>query len=37
MKLGRLNHIGIATPSIADGIILYRNVMCPCIRSCKTL
>jgi methylmalonyl-CoA/ethylmalonyl-CoA epimerase len=27
MKLGRLNHIGVATPSIADSIVLYRNVM----------
>ena len=27
MKLGRLNHIGIATPSIADSIVFYRNVM----------
>ena len=25
MKLGRLNHIGVATPSIADSIALYRN------------
>ncbi len=27
MKLGRLNHVGIATPSIADSIALYRDVM----------
>lgn len=27
MKLGRLNHIGIATPSIADSITFYRDVM----------
>lgn len=27
MKLGRLNHIGIATPSIADSIAFYRDVM----------
>jgi methylmalonyl-CoA/ethylmalonyl-CoA epimerase len=27
MKLGRINHIGIATPSIADSITFYRNVM----------
>ncbi|MEP1421447.1 MAG: VOC family protein [Erythrobacter sp.] len=27
MKLGRLNHIGIATPSIADSIAHYRDVM----------
>ena len=27
MKLGRLNHIGIATPSIADSIVHYREVM----------
>ena len=27
MKLGRLNHIGIATPSIADLIAFYRDVM----------
>ena len=27
MKLGRLNHIGIATPSIADSIVFYRGVM----------
>ncbi|MEO7655542.1 MAG: methylmalonyl-CoA epimerase [Sphingomicrobium sp.] len=24
MKLGRLNHVGVATPSIADSIALYR-------------
>jgi methylmalonyl-CoA/ethylmalonyl-CoA epimerase len=27
MKLGRLNHIGVATPSIADSIAFYRDVM----------
>lgn len=27
MKLGRLNHIGIATPSIADSIVFWRDVM----------
>ena len=27
MKLGRLNHIGVATPSIADSIAFWRNVM----------
>ncbi len=27
MKLGRLNHIGVATPSIADSITHYRDVM----------
>ncbi len=27
MKLGRLNHIGIATPSIADSIAYWRDVM----------
>ena len=27
MKLGRLNHIGVATPSIADGIAHWRDVM----------
>ena len=27
MKLGRLNHIGIATPSIANSIAFYRDVM----------
>jgi methylmalonyl-CoA/ethylmalonyl-CoA epimerase len=27
MKLGRLNHIGIATPSIADSIVHYRDVL----------
>jgi methylmalonyl-CoA/ethylmalonyl-CoA epimerase len=27
MKLGRLNHIGIATPSIADSIAHYRDVL----------
>ncbi|MDG6080219.1 methylmalonyl-CoA epimerase [Erythrobacter litoralis] len=27
MKLGRLNHIGVATPSISDSITYYREVM----------
>lgn len=27
MKLGRLNHIGIATPSIVDSVTYYRDVM----------
>ncbi|MCH4893178.1 methylmalonyl-CoA epimerase [Sphingomonas sp. SFZ2018-12] len=27
MILGRLNHIGVATPSIADSIAFYRDVM----------
>ena len=27
MKLGRLNHIGVATPSIANSIVHYRDVM----------
>ncbi|TGX56265.1 methylmalonyl-CoA epimerase [Sphingomonas gei] len=27
MKLGRLNHVGVATPSIADSITLYRETM----------
>jgi methylmalonyl-CoA/ethylmalonyl-CoA epimerase len=27
MNLGRLNHIGIATPSIADSIIFWRDIM----------
>ena len=27
MKLGRLNHIGVATPSIAESIVFYREVM----------
>ena len=27
MKLGRLNHIGVATPSIAESIAHYRDVM----------
>ena len=27
MKLGRLNHIGVATPSIAESVIYYREVM----------
>ncbi|WP_435203827.1 methylmalonyl-CoA epimerase [Qipengyuania sp. 902] len=27
MKLGRLNHIGVATPSIEESIAYYRDVM----------
>ncbi|PZT84938.1 MAG: methylmalonyl-CoA epimerase [Citromicrobium sp.] len=27
MKLGRLNHVGVATPSIADSIAYYRDIM----------
>ena len=27
MKLSRLNHIGVATPSIADSVAYYREVM----------
>lgn len=27
MKLGRLNHVGIATPSIAEALIFYRDIM----------
>ena len=27
MKLGRLNHIGVATPSIAKSVAYYRDVM----------
>ena len=27
MKLGRLNHIGIATPSNAESIAFYRDAM----------
>jgi len=27
MKLGRLNHVGVATPSIAGSIAFYRDVM----------
>ena len=27
MKLGRLNHIGVATPSITDSVAYYREVM----------
>jgi len=26
MKLGRLNHVGVATPSIAKSLELYRNL-----------
>ena len=27
MKLGRLNHVGVATPSIEDSVAMYRDVM----------
>jgi methylmalonyl-CoA/ethylmalonyl-CoA epimerase len=27
VKLGRLNHVGVATPSIADAIVHYREMM----------
>jgi len=27
MKLGRMNHVGVATPSIADSIAHYRDIM----------
>ena len=27
MKLGRLNHVGVAVPSLADAIAYYRDVM----------
>ena len=27
MKLGRLNHIGVATPSIEASIALYRDIL----------
>ena len=27
MKLGRLNHIGVATPSMEKSIAYYRDVM----------
>ena len=27
MELGRLNHIGVATPSIAESIVFYRDVL----------
>lgn len=30
MKLGRLNHIGVATPSIAASIAHYRDVLGAC-------
>jgi methylmalonyl-CoA/ethylmalonyl-CoA epimerase len=37
MKLGCLNHIGIATPSIADSIVHYHDVIGACIHPAKTL
>ena len=27
MKLGRLNHVGVATPSIEESVKLYRDVL----------
>lgn len=27
MNLGRLNHVGVATPSIKDSLLLYRDVL----------
>ena len=27
MKLGRLNHVGVATPSIENSVAMYRDVM----------
>ena len=27
MKLGRLNHVGVATPSIEDSLALYRDLL----------
>ena len=27
MKLGRVNHIGVATPSIEDSVAFYRDIM----------
>jgi hypothetical protein len=37
MKLGRLNHIVAATPSIAASMVHYRVVQRACFRSAKTL
>ena len=37
MKLGHLNHIGIATPSITDSIVHYRDVMGACTHATQTL
>ena len=31
MKLGRLNHIGVATPSLEKSIAYYRDVMGACV------
>ncbi len=31
MKLGRLNHIGVATPSIEDGIVTLNSFQGPCL------
>ena len=27
MQIGKLNHVGVATPSIADSIALYRDIL----------
>ena len=27
MKLGRLNHVGVATPSIERSVAMYRDVL----------
>jgi methylmalonyl-CoA/ethylmalonyl-CoA epimerase len=27
MRVGRLNHVGVATPSIADSVALYRDLL----------
>jgi catechol 2,3-dioxygenase-like lactoylglutathione lyase family enzyme len=35
MKPASLNHIGIATPSIADSKVFYRDVMGACIAMAK--
>jgi methylmalonyl-CoA/ethylmalonyl-CoA epimerase len=35
MKLARLNHIGVATPSIAASIVFCRDVMGTCIAKAK--
>ncbi len=37
MKLGRLIHFDVATPSIADSIVFYRDVMGACIAYAQTL
>ncbi len=37
MKLGRINHIGVPTPSITESIVFYRGVMGACIPNVQTL